>query len=146
MRLVYSVILYKTEDKTRAFVPTGLWAVAETGIGFMCSCLPVLPRFFQVMIPKLSGNRSNITARSGLPTYNNASRTHRSNGSIITKDPYDSRSNLAGGYRGLNSLELTNGVGKRDVDIRAGMRRSSEPDAEEGQIMKTVRIEIQRND
>jgi hypothetical protein len=146
MRLVYSVILYKTEDKSRIFVPTGLWAVAETGIGFMCSCLPVLPKFFQVMVPKLSGNRSNITALSGLPTYNNTARTHKSDGSIIIKDPYDSRTKLAGGYRGLDSLELSNGVGNRDVDIRAGARRSSEPDAEEGHILKTVRIEIKRND
>jgi len=145
MRLVYSVILFQTEDKTRAFVPTGLWAVAETAIGFMCSCFPVLPKFFQVMVPKLSTSKTNTSSLSALPSYNRTPRARKSNGSTIIKDPYDSKRNLAGGYRGLDSLELSNEVGNRDVDIRAETRRMSEPDAEEGQIMKTVRIEIRRN-
>lgn len=56
-------------------------------------------------------------------------------------DVYDSRRNLAGGYRGLTSLEMISGTGGRDVEIKGG-RRPSEPDEEEGRIMRTVRVDL----
>ncbi|TVY39056.1 Satratoxin biosynthesis SC1 cluster protein [Lachnellula occidentalis] len=135
IRLVYSILLFKTEDRTYAFVPTGLWSTAEVSIGFICSCLPVLPKFFQVMGKKLVTNNS-ITTPSR--SYYKSFDAQRSNAAA---NPYDSKRDLACGDEPFEGLELTPRAGSRHTDIRAGSRRPSGAD-EEGQILKTIRVEV----
>ena len=41
-------------DTSYNVVPMGLWTFAELAIGFIISCLPVIPKFFQHISPKVS--------------------------------------------------------------------------------------------
>ncbi|TVY39345.1 Satratoxin biosynthesis SC1 cluster protein [Lachnellula subtilissima] len=138
IRLVYSILLFKTEDRTHAFIPTGLWSVAEVSIGFICSCLPVVPKFFQVMSERLTTNKSNTTPSR---SYYRSFDAQKSSASNNPGNLYDSRRDLARGDEPFEGLELNSGLGNRHIDIRAGSRRPSGAD-EEGQILKTVRVEV----
>ena len=46
-------MLVKTPDVSYYMVPMGLWTIAEVSIGIIVSCLPVLPKFFQHVGPKV---------------------------------------------------------------------------------------------
>ncbi|TVY17219.1 Satratoxin biosynthesis SC1 cluster protein 4 [Lachnellula arida] len=138
IRLAYSILLFKTEDRTYAFIPTGLWSVAEVSIGFICSCLPVVPKFFQVMSERLTTNKSSTTPSR---SYYRSFDAQKSGASNNPGNPYDSRRALARGDEPFEGLELTEGVGSRHIDIRAGSRRPSGAD-EEGRILKTVSVEV----
>jgi hypothetical protein len=112
-------------------MPTGVWSIAEISIGFISSCLPVLPKNFQVIGPKLASNKSNNTPSR---SYYKSLDVQKSSASNDIRDPYaqyDSRRDFARGYRELDGLELDSGIGNRKID--------ADP---EGQILKTVAVEV----
>lgn len=45
--------MYETKDVTYHFVVLGLWANVEIALCIICGCLPVLPRFFQILKPNV---------------------------------------------------------------------------------------------
>lgn len=54
VRLYYAVRALETGDITYNIAMMGLWTHAEIAVGIICSCLPVLPIFFQTIWPKIS--------------------------------------------------------------------------------------------
>ncbi len=53
LRTYYSFQVSKSSDKTYNLQLMGLWAWAELAIGIIVGCLPVMPRFFQHIGPKV---------------------------------------------------------------------------------------------
>ena len=54
MRLYYSINLARTSDDPYNIALLGFWLMAELSVAVICSCLPVLPRFFQTVRDKTS--------------------------------------------------------------------------------------------
>ena len=54
LRTYYTWKIAGSPDTSYNMVPVGLWAAAELATGFIISCLPVIPKFFQHMWPKVS--------------------------------------------------------------------------------------------
>ena len=54
LRTYYTWKIAGSADISYNMVPVGLWATAELATGFIISCLPVIPKFFQHMWPKVS--------------------------------------------------------------------------------------------
>ena len=52
-------------DITYLVVPMGLWSFAELATGVIISCLPVIPRFFQHVGPRISATIFNKDKLSG---------------------------------------------------------------------------------
>lgn len=53
MRTYYIWLLFESSDVTWVSAIAGLWTWAEIGIGILISCLPVFPRFFTHVKPKI---------------------------------------------------------------------------------------------
>lgn len=53
IRIYYAVRLSHTGDMAYNFAVLGLWSHAEITCGIICGCLPVLPRFFLTLRPKI---------------------------------------------------------------------------------------------
>lgn len=53
VRLYYAIQTFRTGDLTYNFVVLGLWTHVEITFGIFCGCLPVLPRFFKALQPKI---------------------------------------------------------------------------------------------
>ncbi|KAG7001877.1 hypothetical protein G7Y79_00030g064100 [Physcia stellaris] len=53
LRLYYSVRLAQSGDISYNLALMGFWSYAELSVGIVCACLPVSPRFFQFIGPKL---------------------------------------------------------------------------------------------
>lgn len=54
LRTYYTWKLAGSPDTSYNIVRMGLWTSAEIATGFIISCLPVVPKFFQTMWPKVS--------------------------------------------------------------------------------------------
>ena len=68
LRLYYSVRLAQSGDVSYNLALMGFWTYAELSVGIVCACLPVSPRFFQTVGPKLSrmtGSGSSLGSRLG---------------------------------------------------------------------------------
>lgn len=46
--------MLQTKDTTYFFAILGLWANVEISMGIICGCLPIFPKFFQVLGPRVS--------------------------------------------------------------------------------------------
>ena len=55
LRTYYTFQIARSRDTSYNIVILGLWTWAETTIGLLVACLPVLPRFFQHFGPKVYG-------------------------------------------------------------------------------------------
>ncbi|MCJ1466755.1 hypothetical protein MMC07_005375 [Pseudocyphellaria aurata] len=53
MRIYYAVRLLQTGDTTYNSVLLELWSHIEVTCGIICGCLPVLPRFFKALQPRV---------------------------------------------------------------------------------------------
>ncbi|MCJ1262840.1 hypothetical protein MMC22_002710 [Lobaria immixta] len=53
IRLYYAVRALESSDITYNIAMMGLWTHAEVAVGIICSCLPVLPIFFQTIWPRI---------------------------------------------------------------------------------------------
>ena len=53
MRTYYTWKTFELEDVTYYTFKMGLWTLAETSTGLIICCLPILPRFFQFISPKI---------------------------------------------------------------------------------------------
>ena len=81
-------------------VQMGLWTYAELAAGVIISCLPVIPRFFQYVGPKISATIFSEATLSGDHTQQlspRAASTHKEAGSgfvlpFWTKNPKSDRS------------------------------------------------------
>ena len=56
--------MVQSPDKSYKIVPWGLWTYVELSIGICISCLPVIPRFFQNISPKLSSALTTLKIKS----------------------------------------------------------------------------------
>ena len=56
LRLTYTRKIIDSEDFTYNICLMGLWAFAEISIGIIVACLPLVPRFFQFLGPKMAGS------------------------------------------------------------------------------------------
>ena len=61
LRTYYTWKIVQSPDISYNMVPMGMWTYAELSTGIVISCLPVIPKFFQQVGPKLS---SALTLRS----------------------------------------------------------------------------------
>ena len=59
-RAVYSLKLTQTQDFTYEVNLVGFWALTEVYIGYIVSCLPQSPRFYQFVAPKIAKNLTQI--------------------------------------------------------------------------------------
>ena len=69
LRTYYTWKIVQSPDISYNMVPMGMWTYAELSTGIVISCLPVIPRFFQHIGPKLSSAftlRSKYTKDSGI--------------------------------------------------------------------------------
>ena len=53
LRTYYTWRLVNSSDMSYWLIPMGLWGDAELSTGVFISCLPVLPKFFQQIAPKI---------------------------------------------------------------------------------------------
>ncbi|KAL8792454.1 MAG: hypothetical protein Q9195_004910 [Heterodermia aff. obscurata] len=60
LRLYYSVRLAQSGDISYNLALMGFWTYAELSVGILCACLPVSPRFFQTVGPKLTSSASSL--------------------------------------------------------------------------------------
>lgn len=61
LRTYYTWKIVQSPDISYNMVPMGMWTYAELSTGIVISCLPVIPKFFQYIGPKVS---SAFTLRS----------------------------------------------------------------------------------
>ena len=69
LRTYYTWVIVRSVDQSYNIARMAMWAMAELSIGVVISCLPVIPKFFQHMGPKLSsaftlGSRSRKDSRN----------------------------------------------------------------------------------
>ena len=121
MRTYYTWQIAKSSDKSYLFAPFGLWSDAEFAVGIIIGCLPAMPRFFQVVGPKVcqmfqfrsrsistSGNdprdRSKIFNTDAVAKPKNPFAKYMTGSSTFesTNDPY---AQLHGEYYTLDGLE-----------------------------------------
>ena len=81
---MYSLKLTKTQDFTYEVNLVGLWALIEVYIGYIVSCLPQSPRFFQFIGPKISSSFTRL-ASSGNRTKGSTAQSHLRKASSISK-------------------------------------------------------------
>jgi len=80
MRLYYSIKLMQTGDASCYIAFVGMYGVTENSIGVLCTCLPVFPRFFKVVGPKLvSFYKSGATITSQLKANVRTDPSHNNN-------------------------------------------------------------------
>lgn len=68
LRTYYTWKIAQSPDLSYNIVPMGMWSCAELATGIVISCLPVIPKFFQHVGPKVSKAltlRSKSTGDSG---------------------------------------------------------------------------------
>lgn len=97
----------------------GLWTGAELTSGIIVSCLPVTPRFFQFLRPKVScvfsnlfssssGSQSRLTTGSKTESrrdQNQSNKVERGLGETEGKTVYNSRTHRKGEYMTLSELD-----------------------------------------
>ncbi len=64
VRTYYSWKIIHSQDVTYDLFQMGLWNYAEISIGIMVSCLPVSPRFFQFIGPKIYGTFTRLASET----------------------------------------------------------------------------------
>ena len=84
LRTTYSLRLSQTPDFTHEVNLVGLWALVEIYIGYIVSCLPQSPRFFQFIGPKVSNSFTRIASfgnrMTGLTSQSNHRRASSTSG------------------------------------------------------------------
>lgn len=76
LRTYYTWKIVQSPDISYNMVPMGMWTYAELSTGIVISCLPVIPKFFQHIGPKVSSAltfRSRPTKDSGVGSESAAS-------------------------------------------------------------------------
>lgn len=126
MRTYYTFRVVKTSDKSYMFGPFGLWSGAELSASVITSCLPVLPKFFQHIRPKVYrvykvfSAQSKSTSSSG-PDQRDGSRPSKKQaltkvknsfakhgaGLNLTESDTDPYSQLHGEYYTLDEFEAS---------------------------------------
>lgn len=123
LRTYYAWKIVKSPDITYNMIFEGLWAFAEISIGIIVSCLPVLPKFFTHVGPKILSVRSlsGTLLRHKLRFTNNTDKTNasprvqrsraakRSGGISIPEtwnDSYHSQAELKGAYITLDEYDM----------------------------------------
>ena len=54
LRTYYTWRIVQSPDVSYYMIPMGLWTYAEISTGVFISCVPVMPRFFQHVVPKMT--------------------------------------------------------------------------------------------
>lgn len=104
IRTYYTWKIIDSHDITYDICKMGLWTHAEISIGIIVCCLPVSPRFFQFIGPKIYGTFSllkfetKVESTLGLPALKNNSVSTRFKRALTKNslsatwdDPYDAR-------------------------------------------------------
>lgn len=146
----------------------GLWTHAEIAVGIICSCLPVLPIFFQTIWPRIfSRLKSSLSIPNGFKSFKPSVRLAKR-----TVDPSKSSSNststlhhtyeLQGRYHSSRVTEIgpterhastisdVNAQTIRPLPMSSGEletnTRGMEDYRNKNQILKTVTIETMQED
>ncbi|KAI9842653.1 MAG: hypothetical protein M1837_007020 [Sclerophora amabilis] len=170
-RLVYTYRLVQSKDVTYNTIVMGFWTLAEVAIGILCGCLPVLPKFFQVLGPKVhTALSSTFRTResSSMPSNLKVSRilnsaTKRSGASDSPdpyNDPYHSRRELKSEYSPLDTPEMARTEAPRNIEgyesgeltrplpVQCGRPATGQRGLERSQsrsgIVRTVHIETEQ--
>ena len=61
LRTYYTFKIVQSSDTSYNIIVMGLWTWAEITSGILVSCLPIMPKFFQHMTPKLKGTFASIS-------------------------------------------------------------------------------------
>lgn len=151
--------MLQTRDRTYNFVILALWSHAEITFGIICGCLPVLPRLFLALRPKISMILNSCIqiklTSQGFP-LSRSSGNHGDAGSsrYAGKGPYQLQrewhsnevygSNLTG-ERGSTVTSSAAGTKLRSLAPTVGEPTAGLESVEEGsstsRILKTVHIE-----
>lgn len=125
LRTYYTWKIVRSPDITYNMIIMGLWAYAEITIGIIVSCLPVFPKFFKHVGPKIYGtfslgSLSGTLLRHKLRSTQNTDKTNTSSGirqpfprrggeNSIPKtwnDSYHSKAELKGEYITLDEYDI----------------------------------------
>ena len=133
-------------------------SVAEIASGIICGCLPVVPQFFRIFVPKIASKitaiRQSKSSSQGSRKYGSSLRNGRA---ALWHDPHDPRL-LQASYLELGqrdkisgpSTTISGGKQDRSSDVQRGGKypwdessQVSEVDEEAAgnKILKTVRVE-----
>lgn len=80
IRIYYAVRIFQTGDISHNFIVLGLWSQVEMTFGIVCGCLPVLPRFFSALRPKISMLLKSHVELQSIPRWLRLSQSSRKRG------------------------------------------------------------------
>lgn len=126
-----------SEDATYSIEVIMLWAIAEVNIGLICSCLPILPAFYQHMLRPTSESSSNISSYHRLKALKTvASGAERTNLSHEEEAPNEAAAHkeLPGGSHVTGGLSFSVQGGSDPVEEKGTCWNG-------GGILKTVNVE-----
>ena len=94
MRTYYTWKIVRSPDITYNFSIMGQWGYAETAVGIIISCLPVLPIFFRHFGPKIYTSLSLASLSEALRSrLKSTGNTHKTNTSPGSSRPFTKRGN-----------------------------------------------------
>lgn len=102
MRTYYSWRFVESLDKSYLSGPFGIWCAAELSVGIIVGCLPVMPKFYQHIAPKVMLSLQSESASNPDHDLRNRSKTFTT--STLTK----SKSFFFKHSSGLSTSELNN--------------------------------------
>ena len=123
VRTYYSFQVPKSSDKTYNLELMGLWGWAELAIGIIVGCLPIMPKFFQHIGPKVYktlsfGSKKEISPAHGIKDTHKTAKANaftkiqrpfaKYDGPSVSNsltDPYNPQTQLYDDYLTLDKLE-----------------------------------------
>lgn len=164
VRIYYAVRILQTSDTTYNLVLLGLWSHIEITCGIVCGCLPVLPRFFVALQPRVPMFLKSFAQLQNIPQGLRHSRFSGKRGGASSsrgagEGPYELQREWQSGD-GF-SLDLTGRKGDSAVtnstantkvlsmappvgDPTTGLESVESREPNTNRILKTVRIETLR--
>lgn len=165
MRLYYAVRIQQTGDVTWQSGPMGLWTLAEFTITIICGCMPVIPKFFQTVGPKIysssKGSSSLGPSKGSKISGTSAKRSGAGGSEGFLTDSNEAQRQPHGKYDSLdeNELEMVAGKGSTFSSVSESIKSLPSSPGEKAmsqqqivsekkrsQILRTVRIETRRDD
>ena len=165
MRLYYAVRIQQTGDVTWQSGPMGLWTLAEFTITIICGCMPVIPKFFQTVGPKIysssKGSSSLGPSKGSKISGTSAKRSGAGGSEGFLTDSNEAQRQPHGKYDSLdeNELEMVAGKGSTFSSVsesikplpsspgeKAMSQQQIVSEKKRSQILRTVRIETRRDD
>lgn len=137
LRLYYTYRLLSSTDTSWNEIIVGLWGMVEIAIGFLYVCLTSVPKFLQIITPKLSQfSRTYGLSKTTTTAALSANFPHG------TKDTGKWKK-ASNNYTELEDWERGPGFQERQVTITDQGPKVSQESLEDGHIFQTMSVEIE---